>query len=245
MEAEHLHAGDNLTELGIGKLAGNRRCNQCVDLIFIAVLEKVDHIQYEGLVRDRTERTLIHTCTALNALVVVDFRRLLFIHGNCFDLACILARSCAIDNGGIRADLCTGTAFHTLGFINHSNMIFVKRDCTALTDVLTAMCKTASAGVGDFITADRTFITGNVDHFNDIGIILITAHGKLDTLTEDGTFFIYTTAHRRLIAGNDLLGNVKNVLRKTVVPCVTRNLTQNLIFQMLNFGVKFPHSAPP
>ena len=75
------------------------------------------------------------------------------------------------------------------------HVVAVKGDGTELAHVLATVSQTPTAGVGDLVAADGTFVTGDVDDLDDIGIVSIATHGDLNTLAEDGTFFINTTTH--------------------------------------------------
>ena len=117
MEAEFFQAGDNLTEFGIGKLAGYRRSDYGIELVavvLLALFQQVNHIENIGLIRNRAERTLVNTCAAGNTLVVVDCRRFVLVHRDCLDLAGILTGALAADDRGVRANLGAGAAFLAL-----------------------------------------------------------------------------------------------------------------------------------
>ena len=72
IEAEALDAGDDLAELCIAELAGDRRCYDRVNLvvlILVAALNEVDGIENEGLIDDCAERALVDTGAAGDALL--------------------------------------------------------------------------------------------------------------------------------------------------------------------------------
>ena len=121
------------------------------------------------------------------------------------------------------------------------DVVFVKGQRAFFANVLATVGKTASASVCDLISADGTFITSDLDDLDDVGILSVAADGKLDTLAEDRALLVYTATHRRLVSGNDGLGNVDAVLKKRVVPGKASNLAEYLIFQMLNFCIEFSH----
>ena len=109
MEAELFQSAYNLPELGICKLARNRRGNDCEHLIFrvvLALLYDVDRIEDKGLVGYRAEGTLINAGSAAYALGIVDRRRLVLVHVYGFDFAGVLARAPSAYNRRIRAHLC-------------------------------------------------------------------------------------------------------------------------------------------
>ena len=44
------------------------------------------------------------------------------------------------------------------------------------------MGKTAAAGVGDLVSAHGAFVAGGFDNLDDISVVYVSAHGKLDSL---------------------------------------------------------------
>ena len=117
MEAEFAQSGDNLTELGIIKLAGDRRRHNSVYfiiLIAMAALQHIYNIQNKRFIADGTERTCIYACAARNALVIIDASLLVLTHIDSLDLAGILARALVVHYCGVGADLCAGAAFDAL-----------------------------------------------------------------------------------------------------------------------------------
>ena len=125
---------------------------------------------------------MVHTSTALNTLVVINSGGIRLVDRNSLDLTCLLAGALVIHYCGEGADLGALSAFNAFGLIDMSNVILVKRDSSALTHVLTAVSKTSSAGICYFISCRRTFITGNIDNLNDVGVVLISAHDHLYSL---------------------------------------------------------------
>ena len=124
-------------------------------------------------------------------------------------------------------------------------MVLVKSDCSKFAHVFTAVCKTTTASIGDFKSAYGTFITGDFNDFDDIGVVFVPSHGKLHSFAEDCTFFIYTAAHGRLVSGDKTLGNVDEIFKELIFPRKTCHFTQHFIFQILHFGIKFTHFIPP
>ena len=92
-------------------------------------------------------------------------RCLLLVHRDCLDLAGILAGTLTADDRSIGADLCASSALLTLGLVNMSYVLMIKGDGTKFTYVLATVCKTATAGIGNLITADGAFVTSNFDIF--------------------------------------------------------------------------------
>ena len=140
-------------------------------------------------------------------------------------------------------NLCALTAFHTFGFVDVSNVVVVEGDGASLTYVFTSVCETAAAGIGNFITCGRTFVTSDVDNLNDVGVILVTAHNHFYAFAEDGSFLINTATHGGGLSGNDHLGNVQNFFEQSIVPCASCDFTKHLVFQVLNFCIKLSHES--
>ena len=243
-EAELFESRDDLTELCICKLAGDRGCDDRIYLgIFaaLALFQEVDDVEDIGTVGDGAERALVHARTAGNALFVVDLCRLVFVHGDCFDLAGILTGTLAVGDRGKGADLRTLTALHALGFINVRHMVVVKGDRAALADVLTAVCKASATGIGDFIAGSRALVAGDLDDLDHMLTVIGASHGDLHALAEDRTLLVHATAHGRLLAGHDLLRNIERILQQSSVPCLARDFAQDLVFEVLYFGIKLSH----
>ena len=131
----------------------------------------------------------------------------------------VVTRTLTANDCGIRTNLGARAALLTFGFINMRYVVRVKGNRAELTNVLTAVRKTSSASVGDFITAHRTLVASDLDYLDDVRILSVSAHRELNTFSKDRSFFIHTATHRRLIAGNDLLGNVHHILKKLILPC--------------------------
>ena len=74
-------------------------------------------------------------------------------------------------------------------------VVVVKIDRISWTGVVAALSQTATAGVGDFIAAHRTFITGNIDNFDDARIGSLAAHGELDSFLQDSSFLVDAASH--------------------------------------------------
>ena len=115
VEAELLNAGDNLPKLCVAELAGNRRRDYGVQLIFrivLALLDELDYFQDKRFIVDCAERALIGTSAAGNTFVVIDFRgSCLFVHADCLDLAGTLTRALVVCNRAVWADLRALSAF--------------------------------------------------------------------------------------------------------------------------------------
>ena len=137
--------------------------------------------------------------------------------------------------------LCAHTALNALCFVDYRLLVLVKRDSAFLAGVLTAVSYTASAGVGDFIAADGALITGNADTLDNIRVILVAAHCKLDALLNDSSLFIHAAAHCRLGAGDNRFGNIVDCFKQITLKRLAGNLTEHLVFQILNLCVKFSH----
>ena len=61
-------------------------------------------------------------------------------------------------------------------------MVGIETDRSETADIFAAVSETASAGVRYFETSGRTFVTGNVDNFDYIGVCGVAAHSYFDTL---------------------------------------------------------------
>ena len=108
-------------------------------------------------------------------------------------------------------------------------LLAVKGDRASAAYILAAVGKTAAACLGNIVAAHRTFIAGNFDNLNNIGIFLIPAHCNLNAFFEYSALLVNAATHCRLIAGNDLFRNIEHMLLKRSVPFLARNLAQNLI----------------
>ena len=194
VEAEALDTGYDLTELRIGKLAGDRGSDDSVYLVFgilFALQNHIDNVKDIGLIGDRAERALIYASTAGNALIVVDL--CIFVFGmlcDRADLACTFARTLEVLDRAVRTNLSTHTAVYALGFVNVSNVVFVKGDRALLTYVFATVSKTATAYVSYLVTADRTFVASSGDNLDDVGVGAVAAHGELHAVVNDRSFLV-------------------------------------------------------
>ena len=122
----------------------------------------------------------------------------------------------------------------------------IKRNRTALTNIFTTMRQTSTAEIRNHMSRFRTFITGDIDDLDDlIGIFGNAIDSDLNTLGQNGALLINTAAHCRFLAGNELCGNVHNVLEKLIIPCKTGYLAQYFIFKVLDLSIEFTHFLPP
>ena len=103
-----------------------------------------------------------------------------------------------------------------------------------------AMCQTAAAGIADGIPVNRAFITGNINDLNDIAAAL-TAQYVMYTFTDNGTFLIYTAAHRWFLSRNNLLRYRIIYIVHFLIQSMLRNRTQHLIFEQLDVSFKISH----
>ena len=247
IEAEALDAGDDLAELCIAELAGDRRCYDRVNLvvlILVAALDKVDSIENEGLIDDCAERALVDTGAAGDALFVINMRcaMLLAAHADGLNLAGLFARTLLVDDGAVRAYLCALAALYAFRLIDVRLLLLIKRDGAAAAYVLAAVCKTTAAGLCDDMTADRAFVAGNLDDFDDVRVFLVAAHSELDALLNDGALFVDAAAHRRFFF-DDQLRNLIVCGVEVILKTVTCDLAQDLILQILDFRIKLSHSS--
>ena len=250
VEAELLHTGYNLTELSVGELAGDGGSNDSVNsvaasagIITLALLEDIDGVEDKRLIHNSTEGTLVNASAALDTLIVVYRRSLLLIHRDSLYLASILTGTLAADDSGEGANLCTGAALTALGLIDMSHVIVVEADSAEFANVLTTVGKTSAAGVGNLVASYGTLVASDLNNLDNVGVVLVTAHSNLYSLAEYRSLLVYAATHSRLVAGNDHLGNIHNVFKKSVFPGKTCYFSENFIFQMLNFSVKFAHNS--
>ena len=185
---------------------------------------------------------IVSCFTAGDTLLIVDGSGPILIHGDCLDLAGILAGTPTADNGCVGADSGTGSALLTLGLVDVRHMILVKGDGSEPTGILASVCQTATAGVGNFITTHRAFIASRLDYLDHVRIAGISAHSELHAISKNCALLVYTAAHGRRIARNNLLRNIQHFLQQRVIPRQLRNLTQNFILQVLNLCIKFSHN---
>ena len=122
------------------------------------------------------------------------------------------------------------------------NVRRIKRNSAAAANIFTAVSKTSAAGIRHLVSAYRTFVTGDINHLNHIGIGAITSHSKLHTLCKNRPLLIDTAAHGSFIARNNRLWNIGNMLQQLIPPCQACYLSKHFIFQMLYFRIKFSHS---
>ena len=188
---------------------------------------------------------MIYACAAGNAFFIVNGSRFILIHADCLNLAGIFTGANAIDNRGIRANPRTRSAFAAFGFINMRHMVVVKFKRAEPANVLAAMCQAPTAGIRHLIAAHRAFITCDIDDLNHIRVLFMASHCELHALCKDSALFIDAAAHSRLFTGNNHFRNVRQVLRERIVPCLSGDLAQNFIFQMLHFCIKFAHFKTP
>ena len=247
VEAKSFQARDDLTKLCVGELRRDRGSDDGIYLIVtaagvsLALLEDIDGVNDIRFVRDRAKRALIYARTALDALGVIDLRSLVLVHRDCLDLTSILAGTLTADDGSKGTYLCARAAFLTLALIDMCHVVAVKGQSAKLTNVLAAVCKTAAAGVGDLVAAYGTLIAGDIDDLDDVGVFLIAAHCELNALTKNCALLVYAAAHCGLLTGSQLFGNIYHILQKLIFPRQACNLTQDLVFQMLYFCIKFTH----
>ena len=187
---------------------------------------------------------MIYACAALYTLGIVDFCRAVFVHGDSLDLASHFAGTFMVGDCAVRANFCACATLFALGLVDMRHMLTVKRDCAELAHVFAAMHKTASACARDFIAAHRTLVASNINDFDDVGIVLVSAHCKFDAFTQNRAFFVHATTHRRHFAGNDTLGDVDGVGVERTRPRLSCDLAQNFVFEMLNFCIEYSHLCP-
>ena len=247
VEAQLLQTRNDLAQLGVGELAGDGGSHHGVntaistEIVAGAILQDINGVQHEGLVRNRAKGAQVHASAALDALGIVDLGGLLLVHGDSLDLTSILAGTLAVDDSRKGADLGAGAALLALGLVDVGHVITVKGQRTELAHVLATVSQTTAASVGDLVAAYGTFVAGDVDDLNDVGIFLVSTHGQLNALAQNGALLVHTATHGGLFTGRELLGNIHHILHELVFPGKASNLSQHLIFQMLDFCIEFTH----
>ena len=118
-------------------------------------------------------------------------------------------------------------------------LAIVKRDSTHPAHIFTAVSYTASARLGDIITANGALVAGNADTFNNVRVILIAAHCKLNALLNDSALLINTAAHSRLGAGNNRFRYIVDCFKQLALERLSSDLAKYLVFEMLNLCVEF------
>ena len=207
-------------------------------------LQKLYRIENEGLIRQRAERAAIHARAAGDALGVVDLDRPVLVHGYRADLAGVLTRAAAVQNGRIGACFCTLAAVDAAFLVDMGMMMLIMRYRAFGTCILTAMCDTSAAVVGDNISARRAVVTGNVERLDNVRIFSVAAGRKLDALGQNSPLLIHTAAHGGHLAWDYLLRYIKYRFCEIAFPCMLGYCAQHLVFQMLDFGVKLVHKFP-
>ena len=125
---------------------------------------------------------------------------------------------------------CALAAFHALRLVDVRSLVLVERDGAAAADVLTAVREAAAAGFRDDVAADRALVAGDLDDFDDVRIVLVSAHRELDAFLHDRALLVDAAAHRRFIL-DDQLRNLIVCGKEVILKRVARNLTQHLYFR--------------
>ena len=244
VETEKLQSRYDLPQFCIGELAGDGRRDDCVNLIFLVVFAFLDvfyDVQNKRLVRYCAERALINARAAGNALVVVDGGFHIRPHGNGLDFAGLFARTAIVPYCAVRTNLRACAAFLALVFVDVGNVVLIEAYGPEFAHVLASVSQTAAAGVGNLVSAHRTFVAGDVDNFDYVRVFLVAAHGDFYPFDNDCAFLINAATHRRDFPGDDDFRNVRNGFQKLVLPSGPCDLSQDLVLQMLNFRVEFSH----
>ena len=248
VEAQLLHAGDGLADLGVAELTGEGRGHNGIHLVILVALalpDHVDHVHDEGLVLNGAKGALVDARAALDALLIVDGGRTLGADVDGLDLAGVLAGALAVDDRAEGADLRALAALHALGLVDMGHMVVVEGDGLALAHVLAAVGQAATAGARHLIARSRALIAGDVDHLDDVGVLLVAAHGQLHALAQDGPLLVHAAAHGGHLAGHDGLGDLQHLFGGQAVPRAAGHLTQHLVLQILHLCVKLSHDNLP
>ena len=204
IEAQFLDTCKNLFHFYITELAGNSRRNGCIHMIFCIIDRISDQIQYihdKGFIHDGTKRTLADTGTTGNAFIMVDHRFSVFVHLNCTYRAGTHAGTHYFTDGTKRTVLFAFTAFDTQFLIDVSSVVH-NGNRTSGAVFLTLMTQTATTGVTDYKSVQRTFITGRIQYIDD-NIIFCGLQHQMYTVFDNVSFLIDTAAEHGLWPGND------------------------------------------
>ena len=98
------------------------------------------------------------------------------------NLAGVFAGTLVLVYGVIRAGFGTEAAFHALALVDVGLLIPVKGDGAPLTRLFTPVGNAAPAGCGNFVAGDGALVAGNVDGFDNIGVVMAATHGQLHPL---------------------------------------------------------------
>ena len=150
-----------------------------------------------------------------------------------------VAGALAVDDGVVGADLGAQTAVDALGLVYHRVQVVLEGYSALGADVLTAVSKTAAADIGDRVAAGGALVAGYVDDLDNVGVIFVTAHSDTDALGGDGTLLMDTAAHSGVRAGGQVFGDGEYRLAELVSPFGSCHFAQDLVFEMLDLGVKF------
>src|SRR5699024_5130006 len=104
-------------------------------------------------------------------------------------------------------------AFDALVRIDVRLLVLVEADGPARAGGGAAVRQAAAAGVRHLIGGDGTFVAGDADDLDGVGVILVAAHGELQPLGHDGALFVNAAAHGRLRAGRDDLGDFRKAVQ--------------------------------
>ena len=249
LEAEVLKSGNNLSELSVRELAGNGGSNDCVYSgtvftgVLAALLKKIDSVYNIGLINDSAEGTLIYAGTALNALAVVDLCRLIVVHGDCLNLAGILAGTLTSYDSGEGTYLRTGAALSALGLVNVSNVVVVEADSAELTYVLATVCHTSTTSVSYLVSTNGTLVARYLNNLDNVGVVLVTTHSELYSLAKDRTLLVNAASGGCFLSRCNDFGDINKIFKKLIFPSKSCNLSENLILYMLYFCIKFAHNC--
>ena len=105
---------------------------------------------------------------------------------------------------------------------------------------LTTVHHAATASWRDIDAVNRTFVAGAVDDLDDVGIALVATHGHLDTVLQDGTFFIDAAACFGFRAGAEQLGHFHVGILQSALVGASDDFFQHVVFDELYVGVKNP-----
>ena len=127
MEAEFHDGGDNLCRPSEAALADDSGCYHGINLVFCVVLrflEHIDDVEDERPVGDSSERAFIHTLSARDTFVVVDFRLFVFINRDSFNLTACHTWAVLHDDSRVGAGFRAFAALYTFLLIHNGVVVY-------------------------------------------------------------------------------------------------------------------------
>ena len=233
IESQLTDRRDDLSCLSVLELTCDSRCHDgmhVIVFIIVTVHDGLDDVGDTGHVQSRTERTLIHACSALDAFLAVDLSYAVRRHGNGVHFAGSLTRSLEVGDGTVRTALGAFAAFHALRFVDFRFLMGVNGDSTQFARIHTGVSHAPSAKIRHHMSCHRAFITCNVDDLDHIMILLLAAQRDTDTLRHDSSVLVNAAAHGRLALLDYLVCDIIEHRKRIIShPGLSRQLSQDLV----------------